>query len=151
MTRFARLKKPFLKLKKFNETKKPLRHVKKVKHVRWLLPGWVFYEYYKVHKNKGQTRAKSIGHGAKAEVIRIAAMASLPLPGTYELTTTGLALLKHKIESGDIEKFSLRSFRDFMPLRKYNREAKGQPYLRIYREGKKIHFKIFYKKNVDKI
>ena len=57
--------------------KKPLR---KVKYIRWLLPGWVFYEFYKLSKNKGETRAKSLGHGAKAEAIRLAAFASVPVP-----------------------------------------------------------------------
>src|SRR3989344_4434176 len=110
--------------------KRPLR---KVKHVRWLLPGWVFYEFYKVNKNKGETKSKSIRQGAKAEVIRLAAFASIPLPGTYELTTTGLALLKNQIEKGELENLTLKAFKDFTPIK------------RIKDKSNKIYFKIFYR------
>ncbi len=129
--------------------KRPLRHIKKVKHVRWLLPGWVFYEYYKVHKNKGHSRRKSFGHGAKAEVVRLAAFASLPVPGTYELTTTGLAVIKKKIENDELDKFTLRSFKDFIPLRKLRvnkHQLIGQPYLKVYSKDRRLYFEIFYKK-----
>ena len=124
-------------------------HAKKVKHIRWLLPGWIFYEFYKMHKEKGYSKRKSFVHGAKAEIFRLAATASLPLPGTYELTTTGLALLKKKIENNEIEKLTLRAFRDFTPMKKFkieNRRLIGKPYLKIYFRDKKLHFNVFYKK-----
>ena len=137
MVHFSKLKNSFLKVGK------PLKQAK------WLIPGWVFYEFYNVYKNQGNTRGNSLKHGAKAEAMRLAALASVPLPGTYELTTTGLAVLKNKIESGEIEKFNLKAFKDFTPLGKINlnrhKNFKGKPYLRIYFGNKKIYFKIFYK------
>ncbi len=140
MNRFRKLK---------QRVKNPLQHIKKVKNVRWLIPGWVFYEYYKLHKGKGFTKRISFVRGAKAEIFRLAATASLPVPGTYELTTTGLALIKTKIENDEINKLTLKAFKDFAPLRnlKINKSMlRGQPYLRIYMNNKKIHFEIFYKK-----
>jgi len=129
--------------------KKPLKHVKKVKHVRWLLPGWVFYEFYKLHKQKGHTRARSFEHGAKAEAIRLVAMATLPIPGTYELTTGGLALLKKKIERDEVKKLTLKAFKDFTPLNKLKidkSKLRGEPYLRIFYKDRHVYFKVFYKK-----
>lgn len=134
-----------------------LRHIKKVKHIRWLMPGWVFYEYYKTHKFKGHNRVKSIGHGIKAEAFRIAAMASLPLPGTYELTTAGLALIKKKIERGEIKSLTLKAFRDFRPVKKignlYRTENLKRTlsrnrvfYFRIYKKDRKRYLEILYKK-----
>ena len=136
-------------MKRFKRLRKSLKHVKKVKHVRWLIPGWVFYEYYKAHKAKGHNRIKSLGHGAKAEAIRIVAMASVPVPGTYELTTTGLALLKKKIENGDVDKLTLKAFKDFVPLRMLKIDKKyltGTPHLRIFRKERRLYFELFYKK-----
>ncbi len=140
MVRFAKLRKSFSKVKK------PLKHASNVK---WFIPGWIFYEYYKMHKDKGYTKRKSFIHGAKAEIFRLAATASLPVPGTYELTTTGLALVKNKIENDEIDKLSLKAFRDFTPLKKFrmgNRKLIGSPYLKIYFKDKKLHFNVFYKK-----
>lgn len=136
--------------KSIENIKRPLRHVKKVKHIRWLLPGWVFYEFYNLHKGN---RKLGIKHGAKAEAIRLAATASIPIPGTYELTTTGLAIIKKKIQDGEIENLTLKSFRDFMPLKVNKEELKKnmftiperKPYLKIFERGKKLYFKIFYK------
>ena len=131
---------------KFEKLKGSLDHIKKVKNVKWLLPGWVFYEYYKIHKRKGNPNVQSLGQGAKAEAIRLVAMAGIPLPGTYELTTTGLALLKKKLESGEVEKLNLRAFKDFIPLKKLKQyQIKGRPYLRIFYKDKKLYFEIFYK------
>src|SRR3989338_5919160 len=119
--------------------RRPIAHLKKIKHVKWLLPGWAFYEFYKIHKKKGDTTRKSFGHGVKAEAIRLAATASLPVPGTYELTTTGLAAIKRKIENGELDDFTLKAFKDFTPLKKMNLE-KQRKFTR------KIYFKIFYRK-----
>ncbi|MBI2148410.1 hypothetical protein HYU23_01920, partial [Candidatus Woesearchaeota archaeon] len=47
MRRFSKLR------NSIRNVKKPLSQVKNIKHVRWLIPGWVFYEYYKLHKDKG--------------------------------------------------------------------------------------------------
>ena len=74
------------------------KNLEKAKAVRWLIPGWVAYEYYQVHKLKGDSPAKSVVQGAKAEGIRFVALVSFPVPGTYELTTIGLASLKNKIK-----------------------------------------------------
>ncbi len=129
-----------------NKFAKQLKYsANKLKNAKWFLPGWVFYEYYKVHKAKGDSKNRSIGQGAKAEAIRLAALASLPIPGTYELTTTGLALLKNKIEKGELERLTLKAFRDFRPkvIRSFNK--KGKPYLRIFYKEKKLYFEIFYK------
>jgi len=135
--------KRFIKLRRsLKRAKRPLKHVKKVKHVRWFIPGWVFYEYYRVHKGKGHNHIKSISHGLKAEVIRLGAFASLPIPGTYEITTTGLALIKKKIEGGEIEKFSLKAFKVFMPVSKI--KGKGV-YLEIIKRKEKRYVRIFYK------
>lgn len=123
-------------------------NAKKVKNVKWLLPGWVFYEYYKLHKNKGHNVKKSFGHGMKAEAIRLAAMASIPVPGTYELTTSGLALIKKKIENGEVEKLTLKAFRDFMPIRREKKleiSRLGKSYLRVFYKDRKLYFEIFYK------
>ena len=129
--------------------KKPLSQVRKIKHAIWLIPGWVFYEYYKLNKNKGETKRKSFGHGMKAEAIRLVAFASLPLPGTYELTTTGLAFLKRKIENGDVEKLNLKYLKDFIPIKKLKinkQKIVGKsPYLRIYTKDKKLLFDIIYR------
>ena len=138
-----------------DKIKKPFMHVKKIKHIVWLLPGWAFYEFYKLSKNKGEKRSKSLKHGAKAEIIRLVATASLPIPGTYELTTTGLALLKRKIEKGEIENLTLKFFRDFIPLyldKKALRKntfivPERKPYVKIFEKGKKLYFRIFYGKN----
>ncbi len=119
---------------------KNIRHVRKVK---WFIPGWVFYEYYKVHKGKGHNRIKSIGHGFKAEVIRLGAFASLPVPGTYELTTAGLAVIKNKIESGEVEKFTLKSFKDFIPVNKI--KGKGI-YFEVFKKDGKRYLRILWKK-----
>lgn len=128
--------------------RKPLTHIKKVKHARWLIPGWVFYEYYKVHKAKGQTKIKSFGHGVKAEAFRLITTASLPVPGTYELTTTGLALIKGRIEIGDVKNLTLKAFKDFIPTKKLKTEKnilRRQPYLRIFSKDGRLYFRIFYK------
>ena len=143
MKKFSRIR------SSFSRVKKPLRHVKKIKHAMWLLPGWVFYEYYKVNQEKGHTKGKSIAKGAKAEAIRLVAFASIPLPGSYELTTTGLALLKRKIQDGKVEDLTLKAFKDFMPTKKIKigkNRIMGSPYLKIIPKGKKLYFKIFYKK-----
>ncbi|HLC85717.1 MAG TPA: hypothetical protein VJG30_00300 [Candidatus Nanoarchaeia archaeon] len=112
------------------------RHIKKVKHAKWLLPGWVFYEFYKMSKEKGESNRKSFSQGAKAEIIRLATTASIPIPGTYELTTTGLALLKNKIVKGEVKDLTFNSLKHFKPLKSINKKEliKG------------VHFKI-YKKN----
>src|SRR3989338_10231651 len=110
------------------------RHIKKVKHAKWLLPGWVFYEFYKMSKEKGESNRKSFSQGAKAEIIRLATTASIPIPGTYELTTTGLALLKNKIVKGEVDNLTFKSLKDFIPV-KINKEE--------FYTGK--HFEIFYK------
>ncbi len=135
--------KRFIKLRRsLKRAQRPLRHVKKVKHVRWFIPGWVFYEYYRVHKGKGHNHIKSIGHGLKAEVVRLGAFASLPIPGTYELTTAGLALIKKKIEGGEIEKFSLKAFRDFIPVNKIR--GRGI-YFKVFKKDGRRYVRIFYK------
>ncbi len=119
---------------------KKIRHIKKVK---WFIPGWVFYEYYKTHKTKGHSKIRSFGHGFKAELIRVGAFASLPVPGTYEITTAGLALIKKKIERGEIEKFTLKSFKDFMPVSR----IKGRGiYFAVIKRNKKRYVRIFWKK-----
>ena len=126
-----------------------LKHVKKVKHIKWLVPGWVFYEFYKLHKTKGYSHKRSLGYGVKAEATRLFAMTSLPLPGTYELTTTCLALLKKKIESNQVKDFRLKAFKDFMPVKKLNinkNNILGKPYLKVHYRDKRIYFEIFYKK-----
>ncbi len=142
MRKFDRLK------TSFSRVKKPLSHVKKVKNVKWLLPGWILYEFYKVHKKKGYKPVKSLSYGAKAEATRLAAMAGIPLPGTYELTTTGLALIKRKIENDEVDRFTLRTFKDFIPIRKFrvrNDNIKCKPYLVIYYRNKKLCFDVFYR------
>ena len=121
--------------------------LKKIKNVKWLVPGWVFYEFYKSHKSRGHTKTKSAVHGAKAEVIRLAAFASIPLPGSYELTTTGLALLKKKIDAGASDELTLKVFKDFIPLSKIRSiKPKGIPHLKIFYKDRRIHFEVFYKK-----
>ncbi len=144
MKRLARIR------RSLNKVKKPLGHVRKVKHVRWLLPGWVFYEFYKLHKIKGHSNKDSIKHSAKAEAIRLAAMASLPMPGTYELTTVGLAAIKKKIKEGEIEKFTLEAFKDFTPINKIKADkeilTEGRPYLVVLPKKENLYFKIFYRK-----
>lgn len=115
--------------------KKPLKNLSKVKHIKWLLPGWVLYEYYKTSKIKGNTTKKSLGQAIKAESVRMAAFASLPIPGTYEITTTGLAAINKKISEGKIKNFTLKAFRDFIPIRRKNNNL-----------AKKIYFKIFYRR-----
>ncbi len=124
------------------------KNINRVKQVRWLLPGWVFYEYYKTHIKKGDNKTKSIVHGAKAEIMRIAAFTSIPLPGTYELTTTGLSLIRDKIENGEIENLNLKAFKDFIPIKiSKNKKTikKSNINLRIFSKDKKLHFEIFYK------
>ena len=133
------------KKKVLENLKRPFKHINKVKNVKWLLPGWAFYEFYKLHKGMGETSKKSFMHGAKAEAIRLAAFASLPVPGTYELTTTGLALLKKKIENEELDKLTLKGFKDFIPVKK-TKVSRGIPHLRIYYKDKKVYFEIFYKK-----
>ena len=143
--------KKFKKLRKsFNKVGKPIKkQVKKVENIKWLLPGWVFYEYYNLHKGRGQTNKKSVMHGVRAEASRLAAMASLPLPGTYELTTTGLALIKKKIEKGEIDKVTLQAFKDFTPLNKIKADknilTEGRPYLAVLPKKGNLYFRIFYK------
>lgn len=99
-------------------------HAKKMKAARWLLPGWVGYEYYQVHKLKGHSRKKSVVEGAKAEALRMAVAASVPVPGTYELTTVGLASLKEKIEKDELERLTLRAFKEVSPVRRL-RQKRG--------------------------
>jgi|SRR3989344_2857201 len=127
-------------------SQKHMDNIKKVKNVKWLVPGWVFYEFYKIHKTKGNTKFSSAFHGAKAEVVRLAAFASVPLPGTYELTTGGFALLKKRIEIGEVEGFNLKMFKDFVPI-KITRTEKiiGKPYLKIFYNNRKLNFEVFYK------
>lgn len=130
------------------EKKDRFRHIKKIKHVRWLVPGWVFYEYYRTHKLAGHDHRKSMAYGVKAEAVRLAAMVSLPLPGTYELTTTGLALLRKKIESGEIKHFSFMAFKDFTPIRNLKpnlKDVTNDTMLKI-NSRKNIYFKLYYKK-----
>jgi len=129
-----------------NAVKKPLRHIKKIKHVRWLLPGWAFYEYYKLSQERGHTRGKSLSQGAKAEVIRLATTVSLPIPGTYELTTTGLALLKNKIVKGEVDNLTFKSLKDFIPV-KINKEEfyTGKHFEIFYKEGKP-YLRMFFRK-----
>ena len=133
-------------MKKFSKLRKSLKNIKQVK---WLLPGWVFYEYYNLHKSRGNTRRQSIAGGAKAEVIRLLSTASLPVPGTYELTTAGLALLKKKIEEGEVENLNLKVFKDFIPVNKMkvDKEAlMGNLQLKFIKKRRKLYFRIFYKK-----
>ena len=128
--------------------KNKLQHIKKIKHVRWLVPGWVFYEYYKIHKGMGHSNRKSVGYGMKAEAVRLVTMASLPLPGTYELTTTGLAFLKKKIESGEIKHFSLMAFKDFAPISRLKvnlNELTDSRILKFAKQKRKVYFRIFYR------
>ncbi len=121
----------------------PRRHLDTLKQLRWLLPGWLAYEFYKVHKHKGHTHQESLSYGAKAEAFRLAVM-TVPLPGTYELTTTGLAMVKKKIEEGKVDTLTLEAFRDFVPLKVLNSVGRGQKLsLEIYREGKKLLFKVY--------
>ena len=121
-------------------------NIKKIKNVKWLVPGWVFYEFYKLHKIKGNTHVKSAFHGAKAEVIRLAAFASFPLPGTYELTTGSFALLKKRIEIGEIYYFNLKIFKDFVPVKiTKNKKVAGKPYLKMFYNNRKLNFEVFYK------
>ena len=103
------------------KTKKKLR---KIKQVKWLLPGWAGYEYYKVHKKKGYSKTKSVMYGAKAEAIRLGATASFPIPGTYEVTTIGLASLKKQIEKNKGDKLSLKSLKKMKAVKrlKVNKE-----------------------------
>ncbi len=142
---------------KLKYAKSRLWNIKKVKNAKWLLPGWLFYEYYMLNKYKGEGKKYSVAQGAKAEAIRLAATFSLPMPGTYEITTTGLALLKKKMENGDVDKLTLKSFRDFIPLN-VDREAmnKGfklrikqenlESYMKIFEKGKKLYFEIMFRK-----
>ncbi|MDP3639716.1 MAG: hypothetical protein Q8R53_00750 [Nanoarchaeota archaeon] len=119
-----------------------LRHLGKLKQARWLLPGWLAYEFYNVHKHKGYTHQESLRYGAKAEAFRLAAM-TFPLPGTYELTTTGLAMVKKKIEQGEVEMLTLQAFKDFVPLKVLRKVSQGQKFsLDIYQQGKKLLFKV---------
>ncbi|MBI2148299.1 gamma-glutamylcyclotransferase, partial [Candidatus Woesearchaeota archaeon] len=97
-------------------------------------------------------KRKSFGYGMKAEAIRLAAFASLPLPGSYELTTTGLALLKKKIEKGEVDNLTLKAFRDFTPLKNIKidkNKLTGSPYLRIYTKNKKLFFDIIYRNKLN--
>ncbi|MBI2146452.1 hypothetical protein HYU22_03865 [Candidatus Woesearchaeota archaeon] len=119
-----------------------LRHLETLKQARWLLPGWLAYEFYNVHKHKGYTHKESLRYGAKAEAFRLAAM-TFPLPGTYELTTTGLAMIKKKIEQGEVETLTLQAFKDFLPLKVLNKVSQGQKFsVDIYQHGKKLLFKV---------
>ena len=83
------------------------KSLNKIKHVRWLLPGWVGFEYYKLSRNKGLNKKTSFKNSAKAEAMRISAL-SVPLPGSYELATTTMALLKNKLEKKDFDELKLR-------------------------------------------
>ena len=106
------------------------KQVRKVKGVRLLVPGILGYEYYKTHKKRGNTKLKSAYRGAKAEAVRLAATASFPLPGTYELTTVGLAKLKKRIEKGEVDDLTLKSMKTMNPLRKVKKKEviKGMNY-----------------------
>ena len=97
----------------------------KVKEVRWLIPGWPGYQYYKIHKKIGHSKSKSIYYGIKAETIRAATLVSIPLPGSYEIATAGLYQLKKKLDKREIEKLTMRSFKELDSLKrlKVNKQA----------------------------
>ena len=120
----AKLKRHTRKLRK--QMKKLKRASKvassKAKSVRWLLPGWVGYEYYKVHKRKGHSKGKSVVEGVKAEGLRLAATASVPVPGMYEITTVGLASLKRRIEKDELKKLTLKALREASPMKRKSRK-----------------------------
>ena len=105
-----------------------VRHLGKVKEVRWLVPGWVWYQYYKVHKDKGYKKHKALLKGAKAEALRVAVTASFPVPGSYELTTAGLAYVKNKIEKGDIYDFNIKDIKSVIPIMRKNKFAVRKPH-----------------------
>ena len=68
---------------------------------------------------------------------------TFPLPGTYELTTTGLAMIKKRIEHGEVEMLTLQAFKDFVPLRILKTVGQGRKFsVDIYQQGKKLLFKV---------
>ena len=79
--------------------KKYVHHVKKIK---WLIPGYLFYSYYNLSKQKGLNFLQRIKISFAVEVTRFAAI-TIPLPGVYELTTVSLVILRTKIEKNEIE------------------------------------------------
>lgn len=85
------------------KVKKPLRHVHKVKEIKWLLPFYVFYRYYKLGKNRNLEFKQKLNLGFSAEATRFIAFITVPLPGSYELSTVTLVLLAKRIERGEIE------------------------------------------------
>ncbi len=112
--------------KHISNMREPIKkNAHKVKEVRWLIPGWPGYQYYKVHKSHGYSKPKSLYYGMKAETIRAATMMSIPVPGSYEIATAGLYQLKNKLEKGEIEKLTLKSFKELDALKrlKANRQA----------------------------
>jgi len=105
-----------------------LHNLKKVKHVRWLIPGWAYYQYYKTHKNKGGSKKGAVASGVKAEAVRIVAAVSFPVPGTYELSTIGLAVLNKKIKKNEIEFFTLKDVKNNIPILKIKSKIRRKPY-----------------------
>ena len=106
--------------KHISNMKEPIKeNAYKVREVRWLIPGWPGYQYYKIHKKHGYSKPKSIYYGVKAETIRAATLVSLPIPGSYEIATVGLYQLKKKLDKNEIEKLTLNSFKELESFKKF--------------------------------
>src|SRR3989344_6868085 len=115
--------------------------LRKLRNAKWLFPGWVGFEYYKLCKNGGIKKSRCWENGVKAEAMRFSAL-TVPLPGVYETATLTMYLLKNKLEKKDINELKFRLLKD---------EIKKNENIR-YRIGKYYKLrKPVYKRNSTKV
>ena len=117
------------------------KQIKKLRNVKWLLPGWVGFEYYKISRNHGLNKKNSLKNSAKAEAMRISAL-SIPLPGSYELATTTMALLKNKLCKKDLDEIKFSMLTNEIMDNKFVKYKIGK-YIKLRKPINERKFKIF--------
>ena len=129
----------FIKMKKYLISKNYRIFMinKKLNNVKWLIPGWVGLEYYKLSRKSGMNKIRSLENFAKAEAIRFSAL-SIPLPGSYELATTTMYFLKKKIDYKDFEGIKFKTFTNEIKNQNFFKHKFGKYKLKKYLLEKKI-------------